>query len=56
MQCFLQVIALNLAEQLVNKGLFEDAIMVYDIADVSIFINDCTYTCDTFFIRKLASK
>ncbi|XP_047544610.1 nuclear pore complex protein Nup93-like [Vanessa atalanta] len=27
-----KVIALNLAEQLVNKGLFEDAIMVYDIA------------------------
>ncbi|OWR51024.1 nuclear pore complex protein Nup93, partial [Danaus plexippus plexippus] len=26
------VIALNVAEQLVNKGLFEDAIIVYDIA------------------------
>ncbi|XP_063617418.1 nuclear pore complex protein Nup93-like [Cydia splendana] len=28
-----KVIALNVAEQLVNKGLFEDAITVYDIAE-----------------------
>lgn len=35
---FVQVIALNAAEQLVNKGLFEDAIMVYDIAGVSELI------------------
>lgn len=28
-----KVIALNVAEQLVNKGLFEDAITMYDIAD-----------------------
>lgn len=31
----LQVIAMNVAEQLVNKGLFEDAITMYDIAGVS---------------------
>lgn len=30
-----QVIALNVAEQLVSKGLFEDAITMFDIAGVS---------------------
>lgn len=35
-----QVIAKNVAEHLLNKGLFEDAITVYDIAGVSFLLVD----------------
>ncbi|CAH2240566.1 jg21040 [Pararge aegeria aegeria] len=43
-----KVIALNAAEQLVNKGLFEDAIIVYDIAGQLEWLREQAEVLNTF--------